>query len=165
MRPAYPISRRRNKPFYVRRLVPLLWRRPSFHPVTEEVCAIMCCMSLLKIALGVGVLAFVACSSTHGSWLGEIQGRADARKDLKAGNLKVETMGPPPAPWEKTYERLLKEWYGIKFDWVAGCVVSERVIGHAKGYNEIMGKEIARKYGEDALKKTADEARKKTPTP
>ena len=122
-------------------------------------------MSFLKIALGVGVLALCACSSPHSSWLGEIKGRADARKDLQAGKLRVETMGFPPAPWEKTHERLLKERYGIEFQWVADCVVSEGIIGHAKGYNEIMTAEIARKFGDDVLKKTADEARKQTPTP
>ncbi|OYW75039.1 MAG: hypothetical protein B7Z37_15345 [Verrucomicrobia bacterium 12-59-8] len=122
-------------------------------------------MSLLKMALGVGVLALCACSPSHGSWLAEIQGRADARKDLKAGKLRVETMGGPPAPWEGTYERLMKERYGIEFQWVADCVVSDRVISHAKGYNGIMGAEIARRFGDDALKKTAEEARQKTPMP
>lgn len=120
----------------------------------------MCGMSLLKIALGVGVLAFVACYSTQGSWLAENKGRADARKDLKAGKLKVEVMGGPPAPWEGTYGRLLKERYGIEYNWVADCVVSDQVIGHAKGYNEIMGAEITRRFGKDALGKTAEEARK-----
>ncbi len=122
-------------------------------------------MSLLKIALGVGVLAFVACYSTQGSWLAENKGRADARRDLKAGKLRVEAMGGPSEPWEGTNVRLLKERYGIEFDLVADCVVSDSVIGHAKGYNEIMGAEISRRFGKDVLGKTAEEARKITPSP
>jgi len=122
-------------------------------------------MSLRKMTLAIAVLALCSCSSPHSSWLAEIKGRTDARKDLQAGNLRLETMGLPPAPWEGAYERLLKERYGIRYSWVAGCVVSEGIIGHAKGYNEIMEAEIARKFGDDVLKKTADEARKQTPTP
>ncbi len=122
-------------------------------------------MALLKIALGVGVLALCSCSSIGGSWLGKIQGRADARKDLQAGKLRMETMGPPPAPWEGTYERLLKERHGIEYAWVAGCIVSERVVSHATSYNEIMEAEIDRRFGKGVLDKTADEAKKKTPPP
>lgn len=133
--------------------------------VNQEARAMVCRMSLLKIALGVSVLVLCACASVHGSWLGELKGRADARKDLQSDKLRVETMGFPPAPWEKTYERTMKERYGIEFQRVAGCVVSDRLIGHAKGYNEIMGAEITRRFGADVLKKTADEARKKTPAP
>lgn len=120
-------------------------------------------MSPLKMALGVGVLVLCACLSLHGSWLGELKGRADARKDLQAGKLRIETMGPPPAPWEVTYVKLLKERYGITYSWVAGCIVNDRVSGHARAYNQIMEAEIERRFGKDALKNTADEAQKKTP--
>ncbi|OYW35423.1 MAG: hypothetical protein B7Z42_14700, partial [Brevundimonas sp. 12-68-7] len=113
-------------------------------------------MSLLKMTLAIAVLALCSCSSPHGSWLAEIKGRADARKDLRAGKLRLETMGLLPAPWERTNEDLLKERYGIQYSRVAGCVVSDELIGHAKGYNQIMTAEIHRKFGDDVLHKTAD---------
>jgi len=97
--------------------------------------------------------------------LAKIKGRADARKDLQAGKLAVEVMGPPPPMWMDAYQRLAKERYGIEHRWVAGCMVGSRVMGHADGYNEIMEAEIERRFGKDALKKTADEAQKKMPLP
>ena len=121
-------------------------------------------MSLLKMALGVGVLALCSCTSI-GGWVGKIEGRADARKDLQEGKLVREVMGPPPAPWVETYQQFLKERYGIENRWVAGCMVSDRVVGHATSYNEIMEAEIDRRFGKGVLDKTADEAKKKTPPP
>lgn len=127
-------------------------------------------MSLMKkMAVGVGLLALclglfslISSCSAFNSWRGEVNGRADAQKDLKAGKLILETMGPPPAPWERTYEKLLKERYGITYSWVAGCIVNDRVMGHADGYNEIMAAEIERRFGKGVLEKTAEEARKQT---
>lgn len=130
--------------------------------VVVEARGIVQGMSPLKIALGVGLLSLSSCSAFN-SWRGEVNGRADARKDLQAGKLNIETMGPPPAPWEGAYEKLLKERHGITYSWVAGCIVNDRVSGHARAYNQIMEAEIERRFGKDVLKKTADEAQKKTP--
>lgn len=134
---------------------------------------IVCGMSLMKkMAVGVGLLALclglfslVSSCAAFNSWRGEVNGRADAQKDLKAGKLILETMGPPPAPWEQTYEKLLKERHGITYSWVAGCIVNDRVSGHARAYNEVMEAEIERRFGKDVLEKTAEEARKQTPAP
>jgi len=125
-------------------------------------------MPLLRLALGLGLLALclglfsLSSCSAFNSWRGEVNGRADAQKDLKAGKLILETMGPPPAPWERTYEKLLKERHGITYSWVAGCIVNDRVSGHARAYNQIMEEEIDRRFGKGVLEKTAEEARKKT---
>lgn len=122
-------------------------------------------MSLLqKFTLSLGLLGFCSCSSIS-TGLGKVRGRAEARRDIQEGRLALEIMGPPPPPWQETYQRLAKERYGIEQRWVAGCMPSNRVMGHADGYDEVMEAEIERRFGKDVLKKTAEEAQKETPQP
>lgn len=118
-------------------------------------------MFLLKTALGGAVMMLCACSSI-GGWVGKVGGRADARRDLRAGKLVLEVMGLP-TPWDNTYSRLLKERYGIMQRGVGGCMVGSRVASHAQYYNEIMEAEITRRFGKNVFERTLHEAVKMTP--
>lgn len=75
-------------------------------------------------------------------------GWADAKKDAKAGRLILESFGfgtfTPGAP---NFSDSARQQYGIELNQVAGCVVNERIMGHAKGYNDVMMKEIKRRCG------------------
>jgi hypothetical protein len=86
-----------------------------------------------------------------------IQGQADALKEIAEGRLALETMGLP-AVWRGTYMDLLKERHGIQLRAVAGCIVNSSITGHARGFNEIMTAEIAKRYGADALDKARTDA-------
>jgi len=75
-------------------------------------------------------------------------GRADAKKDAKAGRLVLEAFGfgtdTPGAP--NFTDEALKQC-GIEINHTAGCVVGPRIVGHANGYNSVMIKEIKRRCG------------------
>lgn len=75
-------------------------------------------------------------------------GWADAKKDAKAGRLILESFGfgtfTPGAP---NFSDSARQQYGIEINQVAGCVVNERIMGHAKGYNDVMVEEIKRRCG------------------
>lgn len=93
------------------------------------------------------------------------RGQREAKADLAAGKLAVESYGLM-ASYNIVYRQLLKERYGIEVRMVAGCVVDESITGHAQGYNGIMNAEIKKRFGEDVFEKTSKEAqelhRKKT---
>lgn len=84
-------------------------------------------------------------------------GRRDAENDLRAGILRLKAYGLP-ADWRPTYERMLKERYGVEYDVVAGCMVTSDLTDYVTGYNGPMHKEITRRFGKDVLKKLAAEA-------
>jgi hypothetical protein len=86
-------------------------------------------------------------------------GWAEAERDIGAGTLKLKVFGYPP-PWYREYARLLKAWFGVKCDVVGGCVVSAELINNAAGYNDCMEREIAKRFGQDALEKVLLEAQK-----
>jgi hypothetical protein len=90
------------------------------------------------------------------------KGKADAKSDLAAGKLAIETAGMP-APWRSTYARLLRERHGIEILEVAGCIVDEGTMQHINAYNGVMKAEISRRFGADTLEKTAEEAQRMHP--
>jgi hypothetical protein len=77
-----------------------------------------------------------------------MRGRADAKKDAKAGRLVLEAFGfgtfTAAAP--NFSDDALKEC-GIEINHTAGCVVDSRIVGHAHGYNGVMIDEIKRRCG------------------
>jgi hypothetical protein len=75
------------------------------------------------------------------------QGRADALRDLAKGVLAYETFGLPKPDFSE-YQQVLLERYKIELRPIAGCVVDSRILGHSYGYNQIMGPEIERRYGD-----------------
>jgi hypothetical protein len=100
--------------------------------------------------------AVLGCDDSKAKWRAE--GRAQAESDIAVGKLCVKTYGLP-APWSQKYEALVKEKYGVEFDTVAGCVVSDELVERTAGYNEPMLREIRRQFGPDALEKLTEEAR------
>ncbi len=90
-----------------------------------------------------------------------IQGRTDALKELEKGVLALETMGLPPVS-RRAYIDLLKERHGIQLRVVAGCLVNSSITGHARGFNEVMMEEIAKRFGADALTKVEADAEHST---
>lgn len=86
-------------------------------------------------------------------------GRAEAEKDLRSGHLAIEIYGYP-MKGEPEYRDILRQRYQIEFRRVAGDTnISAKVIGHAKGYNEVSEPEIKRRFG-GILKAAEEEAAK-----
>src|SRR5215813_14050164 len=88
-----------------------------------------------------------------------ISGQSQAKHDLEEGRLELETAGLPGA-WTLDYERLLLERYGIRSRAVAGCLVNDQILDHARGYNEVMEREAERRFGNAIWKQTKREAQK-----
>lgn len=84
------------------------------------------------------------------------EGRAAAQRDIQTGVLAVEAYGlPKPQP----YKHILREQYQVELRQIAGDTdVTARVMGHAKGYNEISEAEIGRRFGSHALAQAEDKA-------
>jgi len=80
------------------------------------------------------------------------QGKADAMRDINANILATEVYGFG-ASKNSEWGRLLKQRYGIEQRVVAGCIVNEKITGHAKGYNEVSHQEIERRLGKDIWNK------------
>jgi hypothetical protein len=81
------------------------------------------------------------------------RGRADARRDIRAGHLAVEVSGLGANEFVKP----LKESYGVDARVVAGCVVNETIMGHERGYNVVSATEIKRRLGVEILDYTSGE--------
>lgn len=93
-------------------------------------------------------------------------GRAEAERDLREDHLAVEEFGLPP-PGVFLYGKMLQARYHVEIRRVAGCLVDEQIVAHAKGYNEISRPEIERRLGKDfweSAKKEATEYAQKHPT-
>jgi len=86
-------------------------------------------------------------------------GRSEADKDVRENRLIIEIFGLP-TPWDGEYAKLLNDRYHIQVRRVAGCIVDEKLVGHAKGYNEISESEIQHRFGGDVLEKTQSEVKR-----
>ncbi len=89
------------------------------------------------------ICAFLtACSSSFQT------GKQDAVRDFDNGIMQIETYGlrTQSNPYE---ENLAKR--GINMKTVAGCVVNDEIIDHAKGYNTKMVELIKEKFGSDVF--------------
>ena len=84
------------------------------------------------------------------------EGRAAAERDLRSGILAVEEYGMPKP---EEYKDILREQYRVQVRQIAGDTdVTAKVIGHAKGYNEVSKAAIDRRFGEHALTEAEDKA-------
>jgi hypothetical protein len=86
-------------------------------------------------------------------------GEREAERDIASGILKLKA-GGLPAPWIGDYIRLLKARFGVQLDFVAGCIMTEELSKNMREYNTRMEREIATKFGSDALEKLSDEVEK-----
>jgi hypothetical protein len=80
-----------------------------------------------------------------------LAGKAAATEDLRNGKLAVETFGLPPR--HDVYAEILKADYQVELRSIAGCLIDDKILGHAKGYNEISEAEIKRRFGADVFTK------------
>jgi len=105
-----------------------------------------------------GIFLFTGCSTVPDySYSSYRQGKADAQRDINANILAIEVYGFG-ASNDSEWGRLLQQRYGIEQRVVAGCIVNEKITGHAKGYNEVSHQEIERRLGSDIWTKIrADE--------
>lgn len=79
-------------------------------------------------------------------------GRADATRDVARGYFAAEEFGRTASvAWQGDYAKIAEQRFGIHVKTVAGCIVDEQIVGHAKGYNEISEPAIKRKFGRDVL--------------
>ena len=82
-------------------------------------------------------------------------GRAEASKDVAAGIMAREVygfgagFGPGPD--------ILRDRYRIEVRPVAACIVDEKIVGHAAGYNEIADREIDRRVGRARVEAAMEE--------
>jgi hypothetical protein len=72
-------------------------------------------------------------------------GRTEAEKDVAKGILAREVYGFGAGGGHAA--KILRERYHIETRPVADCIVDEKIVGHATGYNEISEKEIDRRVG------------------
>lgn len=86
-----------------------------------------------------------------------LQGRREAQRDLRRGCLRLKTWGLP-APWRSIYIELADKRLGVTTCVTAGCVIDPISEASWVGYNEVMQREIDRRYGKDALEKLSQQA-------
>jgi hypothetical protein len=79
-----------------------------------------------------------------------VRGRADARRDIRDGQLIIEVSGFGAGA--TGIEKILKDRYGVETRVVADCLVDDRILGHQWGYNVVAGAEIKRRSGVDILR-------------
>lgn len=86
-------------------------------------------------------------------------GRVDAQRDLEKGILRLETFGRHPMYQIQYYYPMLRKRYGIRIvDY--GCIVDDRMVEHSLGYNEVMDRELCRRFGTNFWQLTMDDARR-----
>jgi hypothetical protein len=115
-----------------------------------------------KISAALSVLAVALCGCHSLGKKGTtayLSGQSEARNTLAGGRLELETCGLP-SDWTPGYERLLLERYGIQTRTVAGCIVTDQILDHERGYNEVMRDEIQRRFGSRIWKETIRDAQK-----
>ena len=112
-------------------------------------------MRILTVPLTVALL-LTGCSAWHESQARR-DGRAEAARDIAAGDLRLRTYGLP-LPSDSTYETLLEERIGVKVDVVAGCLLTPDLVAKTSAYNAVVEAEIARRFGADVLDSLEKEA-------
>ena len=81
-----------------------------------------------------------------------------AEADFARKVYRVFVVGKRPA--NSAYDDYLREKYGVLVTPIAGCVVSEGIIGGQAGYNSTMKPLLIRKFGHDIFKEAEDADRR-----
>jgi hypothetical protein len=87
-------------------------------------------------------------------------GRAEATRDVARGYFAVEEFGRLPV-WHDDYAKIAQRRFALHIRTVAGCIVDEGIVGHAKGYNEVSEPAIIRHFGRDVRIDAESAAREK----
>lgn len=116
-------------------------------------------LSLCLLFLTLAALPGCSSDSSRGySKTAYKQGIADAKAEVAKGNLALETFGLQTVGGS-AYQQHLKDQYGIESRVVAGCVIDYEILGHARGFNEVMTAEIEKKWPQDVFKEAEEMAR------
>ena len=73
-----------------------------------------------------------------------------ARMDFAKNVYRIFVVGRRPL--ENAFDDYLKERYGVLVTPIAGCVVSDGIIGAEQGYNSTMKPLLNKKFGRDIFK-------------
>ena len=114
-------------------------------------------MRILKLVCLAAVAALGGCAGPRYSKDAYLQGKTDAHHALAAGHLVVETYGLPPTHFEE-YTRLMRERYAIEIRPIAGCCVTDTILGHSRGFNVVMEAEVEKRFGRNVCRQTVVEA-------
>jgi hypothetical protein len=79
-----------------------------------------------------------------------------AERDFVGNNYRILVAGKRPQ--NSASDNLLKAKYGVTVTSIAGCVVTDGIIGAINGYNSTIKPLLNRKFGHDIFQE-ADEAR------
>jgi len=116
---------------------------PSFIPKRKQLAAAIALLAVLGI----------------GWWFSaSLRGRIAAHIDVARGHYKILGYGLPVV-WQPAYARILKERYGIEYEGVAGCIVSDSLVSYVEGYDAVSTHAANRKFGSDIFRKASDEAK------
>lgn len=102
------------------------------------------------------VLGLLICGCASSKWSASMTGETDARKEIGKGVMALEVYGfgaGAPTAYE---DYLIRR--GVEVRPVAGCVVDNQIIGHAKGFNRVMKRGIREKLGGDVFDKAEQAA-------
>ena len=84
--------------------------------------------------------------------------REMAESDFAKNVYRIFVVGKRPV--KSTYDDYLKEHYGVLVTPIAGCLVSDGIIGAEEGYNSTMKPLLNQKFGHDIFKKAEEAGRR-----
>jgi hypothetical protein len=84
-------------------------------------------------------------------------GRAKGARDVSVGRFRLLTYGEPIAGYNP-YKEILSNGYNVEVH-EGGCSVSDEILEEARGYNEVQGRELERRYGVGILNKVHQQSR------
>jgi len=84
--------------------------------------------------------------------------RKMAETDFARNVYRIFVVGKRPA--KNAYDDYLKDKYGVLTTPIAGCVVSDGIIGGTDGYNSTMKPLLNRKFGRDIFKEAEEAGRR-----
>jgi len=111
------------------------------------------------VAVLVAAFLFLAWASA-GFWtISTLRGQLAAKIDISHGQYKVLGYGLP-TPWRSNYAALLNSRFGVRYEAVAGCTVTQGIVDYVEAYDKESSSAINRKFGRDVLKEAVDETEK-----
>jgi hypothetical protein len=84
--------------------------------------------------------------------------REMAESDFAKNVYRLFVVGKRPA--KSAYDDYLKEKYGVITTPIAGCLVSDGIIGAEEGYNSTIRPLLNRKFGHDIFKEAEEASRR-----
>ena len=78
------------------------------------------------------------------------RGSRAAKRDIRRGKLVLRGYGLP-APYYFAYVAAVQRRLGVTLEMVGGCTMREPESSEADAYNDVMKREIARRFGPNAL--------------